>query len=125
LPIPFHIERGRAAERLAREALERQGYAIEAANVRLLRGELDLIARIGRTLCFIEVRGRAAGRFGAARDTIGWAKRRHLIRAARVYLQRRRPAWTGEVRFDVVAVDYDAAGVPAIQIIPGAFTADG
>ena len=121
---PHRTALGRTAEALACAFLERQGYQIEARNVRLLRAELDVIARQGATLCFIEVRSRARSPFGSAGETIGWAKRRHLIRGTQAYLQRRSVPWTGEIRFDVVTIDYDPAGRPAIQLIPGAFTVD-
>jgi putative endonuclease len=117
---------GRAGEQAAAAFLRDHGYEIEATNVRLARMELDIIARHERTLCFVEVRSRSSPGFGSAAETIGWTKRRHLARAATAYLQRRRPPWTGEIRFDVVAINPDpATGQTHIELIPGAFTVDG
>ena len=113
---------GRQGEALARRYLERQGYAIEAANVRLRPGELDVVALDGPTLCFIEVRTVTTKAFGPATASIDQRKRRHVLRAARSYLQARRPAWAGEIRFDVVAIDASSA-TPAIELIRNAFDA--
>ena len=115
-------QRGRDSEQLARQFLEQQGYRIEAANVRFRLGELDLVAIHGGILCIVEVRSRSSARFGPAAASILSGKRQRLIRAAQCYLQRHRPPWPGNVRFDVVAIDYPAAGDPAIQLIPSAFT---
>ncbi len=113
--------RGQAAEHAARLFLERQGYRVEAANVRFRFGELDLVAVSGTTLCVVEVRSHASARFGPAAGSVDWRKQRHLIRAAQAYLQRRRPRWAGNVRFDVVTVDPDAVGQPVIRLITNAF----
>ncbi len=117
-------QRGRDSEQLARAFRERQGYQIEAANVRFRMGELDLVGVQHGILCIVEVRSRSAARFGPAAASILHGKRQRLIRAAQFYLQRRRPQWQGNVRFDVVAIDYPASGEPAIQLIPSAFTLD-
>ncbi len=115
-------QRGRSAERLARRVLEDRGYEILDTNVRTRLGELDLIARQGATLCFVEVRSSGAARFGHPAGSIDRTKRRHLIRAAQAYLQRFRGE-VSEVRFDVVAVIW-TDGQPTVELIPGAFTAD-
>jgi putative endonuclease len=100
--------------------LRRWGYAIEATNVNFPVGELDIVALEGNTLCFVEVRSAASGRFGSALESITNRKRQHLIRAAQWYLQRRPVRWAGGVRFDVVAIDV-RKGRPTPQLIRGAF----
>lgn len=114
---------GRAGEQLARAYLERQGYEIEAANVRVRLGELDLVARDGPALCFIEVRAVSAARFGPAAASIDPRKRLHVLRAARAYLAARRPRWEGPVRCDVVAIDRAGRTAPRITLIRNAFDA--
>ncbi|MBI3319840.1 MAG: YraN family protein [Candidatus Omnitrophica bacterium] len=116
--------RGQVSERLARAYLRRQGYQIEATNVRFPIGELDLIALEGDTLCVIEVRSKASEAYGSALESITDRKRQHLIRAAQWYLQRRRPSWTGAVRFDVLAIHHESRRQPTMQLIRGAFTSD-
>ena len=53
-------KRGRAAETLAAWCLRFKGYRIVARRVRTPMGEIDLIARRGRTLAFVEVKARAS-----------------------------------------------------------------
>jgi putative endonuclease len=104
-----------AAERL----LARHGLAILARNYRTRQGEIDLVARDGDTLVFVEVRSRASDRFGGAIESITVAKRRRLVAAARHYLSKltREPP----CRFDVVTLE---AGEPlwlrgAFDVPPG------
>jgi putative endonuclease len=113
--------RGRRAEALAAEYLSRHGFSIEARNVRYPVGELDLVAREGGTLCFVEVRAREAGALVGPLESVTARKRRRIIRAARWYLAAHPdPAQT--MRFDVVAVDWHSGG-PAIELVRGAFDA--
>ena len=114
--------RGARGERLARERLQREGFVIEAANVRFPIGEIDLIAREGQTLCFVEVRSSSSPAFGGALASITDRKRRHLIRAAEWYLARR-STQPEAVRFDVVAVQWRQEGAPSIELVRGAFDA--
>jgi putative endonuclease len=94
---------GRAAEALAEGHLRAHGLAIVERNVHSRHGELDIVAREGETVVFVEVRLRRPGTFGDAADSITAAKRARLIAAAREYLARlpRTPA----CRFDVVLLD--------------------
>ncbi|HEX7466326.1 MAG TPA: YraN family protein, partial [Usitatibacter sp.] len=91
---------GGAAEEAAARYLEERGLEIVARNYRTRLGEIDLVARDGATLVFVEVRMRSSERFGGAAESIGWRKRSRLEAAARQYLARlrREPA----CRFDVV-----------------------
>jgi putative endonuclease len=95
-------ERGRQAEDLAATFLQRQGLTIVERNYRCRHGEIDLVAREGRTLVFVEVRLRTRGDFGGAAASITAAKRRKLTLAARHYLAgaAREPA----CRFDAVLI---------------------
>jgi putative endonuclease len=79
-------ERGRHAEDLAAAFLQRQGLDIVARNYRCRYGEIDLIARDGKTLVFVEVRMRTSNAFGGAAASITAAKRGKLLRTARHYL---------------------------------------
>ena len=118
---PARQRHGKEAERLACAYLRRYGYEIEAVNVRYPVGELDVVARDGEVLCMIEVRSKSSERFGSALESITDRKRRHLIKAAHWYLQARQPSWEGNVRFDVVAIEFRAAGGPQIELLRNAF----
>ena len=115
---------GRESERLAAGWLASRGYQLEAANVRCAGGELDLVARDGTALCFIEVRSTTSDQWGGPLATIDLRKRRQIIRAARWFLAARRPAFE-QIRFDVVAVIWRGASPPAFELVQGAFDAGG
>lgn len=77
---------GPRAEALAADYLARRGLTIVGRNFRTRFGEIDLIARDGRTLVFVEVRMRRSLRFGGAVESISAAKRERMIAAANGYL---------------------------------------
>jgi putative endonuclease len=91
------------AEALAGRFLEARGLTIVARNFRTRRGEIDLVARDGDTLVFVEVRLRSSARFGGAAESITAVKRARLVAAAQVYLlgQRGDPP----CRFDAILLD--------------------
>ncbi|MDH5285695.1 MAG: YraN family protein [Betaproteobacteria bacterium] len=94
---------GARAEALAARHLEKHGLAIVARNVRSRFGEIDLVARDGATLVFVEVRLRRSTSRGGAAESITAAKRARLVKAAQGYLATlaREPA----CRFDAVLLD--------------------
>ena len=77
---------GARAEGLAADFLMRQGMTIVARNFRTRFGEIDLVARDGRMLVFVEVRMRRSPRYGGAAESISAPKRARLVAAARGYL---------------------------------------
>ncbi len=111
-------EIGRAAEDAAAALLRAKGMTIVERNFRAKVGEIDLVAKDREDIVFVEVRARASSSFGGAAASVGGAKRRKLIKAARVWIQAR--AYAGPCRFDVVAID---AGFS--EHIPAAFDASG
>ena len=105
-PTPAQATGGDAEDRAA-ALLARHGLAIVDRNYRTRLGEIDLIAREGDCLVFVEVRSRAGDAFGDALESIGPRKVSRIVAAARQYLSNfvRLPP----CRFDVVALD---AGEP-------------
>jgi len=103
-PTPAQAS-GAAAEEQAARFLERQGLAIVARNYRTRFGEIDLVAREGAILVFVEVRMRSSPGFGGAAGSIGPRKQARIVAAARQFLARigREPP----CRFDVVTLDGD------------------
>jgi putative endonuclease len=112
------IETGQKAEALAAAFLQAKGLTIVERNFRAKVGEIDLVARDGDEVVFVEVRARATKDFGGAAASVGGAKRRKLVRAARVWLAAR--GWDGACRFDVVAVEGGR-----LEHLPAAFDASG
>ena len=93
---------GSAAEALAVSLLGDAGLRVIARNYRCRHGEIDIIARDGDTLVFVEVRSRAGNAYGGAAGSITAAKRERLLKTARHYLatlDRQPPC-----RFDAVLI---------------------
>lgn len=101
-PTPAQAAGGGAEDDSA-QFLERQGLRVVERNYRTRLGEIDLVARDGDVLVFVEVRLRRSARYGGALESITARKRRRIAAAARQYLTRfrRLPA----CRFDVVCLD--------------------
>jgi putative endonuclease len=97
------MNRGAAAEAIAASFLAAQGLLIVQRNYRCRGGEIDLIARDGATLVFVEVRLRRNRAFGTAAESITATKRRRLRLAAKHYLARLGHEPT--CRFDAVLLD--------------------
>jgi putative endonuclease len=103
VPSPTQ-ERGADHEALAERVLAGRGFVIIERNWRGGGGEVDRVAWDGDILCFIEVRSRADETAGAPEETVGVAKRRKIIRAAKAFLLRFPPERIPMVRFDVIGV---------------------
>ncbi|MET0217063.1 MAG: YraN family protein [Burkholderiales bacterium] len=95
-------DRGQAAEALAADYLRQHGLSILERNFRCRFGEIDLIARDGDAVVFVEVRMRGRSDFGGAAESITAAKRERLRKAAGLYLSQQRT--TPRCRFDAVLV---------------------
>jgi putative endonuclease len=77
---------GDRAEALAAQFLMRHGLVIVSRNFRTRAGEIDLVARDGSTLVFVEVRMRRSQDFGGAAASITARKQQRLVKAANAYL---------------------------------------
>jgi putative endonuclease len=116
---------GRAAEAAAARHLEARGWRLLGRNVRVGRGELDLIARRGRVLAFVEVKARRTRTCGTPEDAVTPQKRRQIARLAELWLAARPWATAGvrDVRFDIISVDLTCYPA-AVRHLAAAFTAD-
>jgi putative endonuclease len=115
------VEFGKTGEDLACGELERRGYAILARRHRCRGGEIDIIARDGATLVFVEVKTRNGHVFGDAAEAVTGLKQRRIVRLASEYVMRHR-LHECACRFDVVSIHFDA-GQPAIEVYQNAFHA--
>jgi putative endonuclease len=113
---------GRRGEDLAHRYLEQQGMRVVARNWRApgSPGEIDVIARDGDTLVFVEVKSRESQEFGAPDRNVGFDKEEALRRVAWRYAHRAGVEWS-RVRFDVVGVVL--GDPPAIEHRRNAFPA--
>jgi putative endonuclease len=99
---------GRRGEELAARHLLAKGYQILDRNWRCAQGELDLVARDGECLAFVEVRTRRGRSLGSPEESVSAAKQARLVTLAEAYLQAHE--WSGSCRIDVVAIELDAQG---------------
>jgi len=112
---------GRRGEDLAHRYLRRRKYVIVARNYRPAsgaKGEIDLIARSGTQLIFVEVKTRSSNAISFPERAVDSEKQRYLIRVAREYARRANVDW-GNVRFDVIAIT--GADNPLIEHLKDAF----
>jgi putative endonuclease len=113
---------GDLGERLAAEFLRKRGYVIIERNYRCSVGEIDLVARDGDELVFVEVRTRRGQVLGSPEESVTAAKQRKLIEVAETYRQEHQSlpeSW----RIDVVAVQLSPAGkLERIDLIRNAVT---
>jgi putative endonuclease len=109
---------GRRGEDLACRFLEEKGYHIIARNYRTRTGEVDIIARDGAALVFVEVKTRGSKRFGHPFEAVTFRKRQQLTRVALEYISRN-AHYDQEARFDVVGIITE--GGDKIELIRNAF----
>ncbi|HVC20543.1 MAG TPA: YraN family protein [Vicinamibacterales bacterium] len=114
------VRLGISGENLACAALRRRGYEIVARRHRSRLGEIDIIARDGRTLVFVEVKARSGSDYGSGADAVTVWKQRHILRVAEEYLASRGLSDT-PCRFDVVVVQWEGEGRATVEVIRSAF----
>jgi len=103
---------GMWGERAAATHLGKAGYEILDRNVRTPYGELDLVARLGNVLVFVEVKTRTNTEFGSPEESITTQKASHLLQSAQAYMLANHLSdidW----RIDVVTI-YKSKGHPPI-----------
>ncbi len=93
---------GTSGEALAEDHLRGLGYGIVARDVRTPIGQLDLVARDGPTLVFVEVKTRAGHGYGLPQEAVDARKIRKLRQLALYYLKQ--APHRGPVRFDVIGL---------------------
>ncbi|HIY07917.1 MAG TPA: YraN family protein [Firmicutes bacterium] len=113
-------ETGAAGEEFAARYLEKQGYSLLARNYRSPYGEVDIIARQGEYLVFVEVRTRGKRSLLTPAETVDPSKQKRIIATAYHYLESH--PLSLQPRFDLVAVD--SSRLPwRISHLEGAFDA--
>jgi putative endonuclease len=115
---------GLAAEERACGHLAGEGFAVLERNFRAPGGEIDIVARRGDLLVFVEVRSREDSGFGSPEETVDRRKRLRVVAAARRYLSTAPPDSWREARFDVIAVEGEGE-TASLRHYPAAFDAKG
>lgn len=98
-------ETGRCYEEQVTAFLEKQGFRILERNFRCREGEIDIIARDGAYLVFVEVKYRRSKTAGIALEAIDTRKIARIRRVARFYLYRKRYPEETPCRFDAAGID--------------------
>ncbi len=114
------VSLGKTGEDIACRELRRRGYEILTRRFRTRLGELDIVARDGTTIVFVEVKTRTNAKFGTPSEAVTALKQRKVWLMASDYLHRQglhdRPC-----RFDVVAISIDEDGRLRVEVVRGAF----
>jgi putative endonuclease len=92
-------------EERAVKYLKSQGYVILERNFRCRTGEIDIIAREGGYICFVEVKYRAGSGCGSALEAVGYRKQQKILGVARYYMMCHHLPTDTACRMDVVAID--------------------
>jgi putative endonuclease len=109
-----HLEFGASGEEMAASYLERMGWRILGRNIRVGRGELDIIAADGGELVIVEVRTRRIGAISPSETTVGPKKIKSLLKTARRYVDS--IAYNGNWRIDIAAVTVTSRGEWCVEI---------
>ena len=112
-------DKGSGGEELALTHLQKRGYVILDRNYRCRYGEIDLVAKDGSTIVFVEVKSRRSTAFGSPEEAVGTVKQKKLSTAALCYLMEKHLD-DRSARFDVVTI-LSSGEKPEIRIIRDAF----
>jgi len=111
---------GETGESIATTFLKGAGFRILERNFRCVCGELDIVARDGRSLVFVEVKCRNNKAYGPPQLAVTAFKQRQISKAALVWLSKRR-LFDADARFDVIAIVLHEHDLPEIEHIRNAF----
>lgn len=130
LPMPVHSDPadwtdprqrlGLDGEEEAKRYLETRGFTILAHRWRMGRLEIDLVARRGALVAFVEVKTRWGDAFGSPLEAVTWAKQREIVRVARAWMDREGKP-TDIYRFDVIGLRRDLGLAERLVHVEDAF----
>ena len=113
------LELGERGEALAFNKIKSMGYKKIVKNYRCPLGEVDLVAKDGDTLVFIEIKTRRGRPLGYAKEAVNARKQKQISKVALAYMKANN-CCDVSARFDVVAVSL-GSGPPQIEVIQNAF----
>ncbi len=118
----FQLPLGDRGEMIAWNYLIQRGYRLLEKNYRCRIGEVDVIAKKGKRIAFIEVKTRSSDRYGTPSEAVHAQKQKKMARLAEWYLKEKKII-QAPVSFDVVEVKWDLKS-PQIRLIENAFSLD-
>jgi putative endonuclease len=113
------IQTGKRGEDIAVAYLKNRGYRIIERNYTCLFGEIDIVAKDGDTVVFVEVKSRKSEKFGDPQGAVGREKQKKISRISLTYLEEKH-LYPCNARFDVVAIKMLPAG-SIVELIQNAF----
>lgn len=113
-------ELGARGEELAALHLVDNGMDVLDRNWRSRYGELDIVARDGETIVFVEVKTRSGIGYGTPAEAVTYPKQLRIRRLALAWLEHRKSPWV-RMRFDVVGIVVGRDGVPVLTHLRGVF----
>lgn len=120
LTHPANQTLGKEGEAIAVQYLQGQNYVVIDRNFRCKCGELDIVAREGKTIVFVEVKTRKTLTYGPPQLSVTQFKQRQISKAALLYIAKKRIEGTN-ARFDVIAILLKRNEAPKIEHIKNAF----
>ena len=120
----YNLSFGKSSENEAVKYLREQGYKILATNYKSRLGEIDIVAKEGRVVCFVEVKSRSSLAFGFPQEAVTKLKQHKISQSAIVYLKEKR--WLEQsCRFDVLSIIRDEQAQARFELLKDAFDLDG
>ena len=113
--------RGSYGEKVACQHLKKNNYIILERNYRKRFGEIDIIAKKGDLIAFVEVKTRSCEEFGKPSEAVNYAKRQRIIKTALSYIAQK--DLDAEFSFDIIEVLINNKKVLSINHIENAFYA--
>ena len=117
----FKLTLGERGEMAAWGYLLENGYKILEKNYRCKIGEIDVIARKGKRLVFIEVKTRISERYGPPEESVHRMKQKKIAQTAQWY-RKEKGLMESPVSVEVIAIDWREGGEPVIRLIADAFS---
>ncbi|MFP4697519.1 MAG: YraN family protein [Eubacteriales bacterium] len=118
MPVSNNRKVGQYYEEKATEYLKQQGYIILKINFRCRVGEIDIIAKDGDYLVFLEVKYRKSGKKGDPSEAVNYYKQRTITKVAQYYMVKNNLSYNTSCRFDVIVILQNK-----IRLIKNAFNA--
>ena len=106
---------GYEGEKLAADFLRKKGYEIVQQNFTVRGGEIDLVAKRGETLVFVEVKTRTNEQFGSGDESFTSLKKRRILRAIEQYLYRTYRDADVDYRVDLIEIALSSGKQPRIR----------
>jgi putative endonuclease len=119
-PVPARRALGASGEDLAAGWYAAEGYQVLDRNWRCREGELDLVLRRRDVVVFCEVKARRGPAFGTPAEAVVASKQRRIRLLALRWLEAH-PGVSGELRFDVAAVEARRGYRPVVEVVEAAF----